>query len=227
MSETDVKKAIVDALNLHPGVHFVRIHTGGYRARVHGAPAGDSVCYNEVIPRNASNTFAGWTALEADNMNSTTKTCGKCDEVKTLDEFPRRPDSPDGLRGQCKVCCNVAGKRWREEHRDQISANHLRWRNNNPERISKYRKAFRLKNPAAVLAGVMRYQARHPERRAARRKVAAAVRAGTLVRPDTCSGCETPTGRIEGHHDDYNKPLVVRWLCRRCHQDHHNEERAA
>jgi len=51
-----------------------------------------------------------------------------------------------------------------------------------------------------------------------------AVRDGWLVRPDACSKCGgPPTGKtkIEGHHDDYNEPLKVRWLCRRCHFAHH------
>lgn len=43
---------------------------------------------------------------------------------------------------------------------------------------------------------------------------------GRLVRPDTCFGC----GRVvpvEAHHEDYDKPYDVWWLCRKCHVSYH------
>ncbi len=58
------------------------------------------------------------------------------------------------------------------------------------------------------------------ERKRARRRVATAVANGSLVRPATCEACGkqcTP----EAHHDDYAKPLVVRWLCSGCHGAQH------
>lgn len=52
-----------------------------------------------------------------------------------------------------------------------------------------------------------------------------AIRAGILIRPDTCSRCgERPgygrDGRslIQGHHHDYSKPLDVEWICAKCHR---------
>jgi len=64
------------------------------------------------------------------------------------------------------------------------------------------------------------YQA-NPERRfirAARRKVATEIEAGRLTR-EPCVVCGEK--QSEAHHDDYDKPLNIVWLCRRHHMDHH------
>jgi hypothetical protein len=47
--------------------------------------------------------------------------------------------------------------------------------------------------------------------RKAHRAVREALTRGALVR-QPCEVCET-TLNVEAHHDDYNLPLVVRWLC--------------
>jgi hypothetical protein len=57
-------------------------------------------------------------------------------------------------------------------------------------------------------------------------KVAKAVRAGKLV-PKPCEVCgasgKARDGRraIHAHHDDYTKPLDVRWLCKKHHDELH------
>jgi hypothetical protein len=54
----------------------------------------------------------------------------------------------------------------------------------------------------------------------ARRKARAAVRAGKLTR-QPCERCGDP--KADAHHEDYSKPLDVRWLCRKHHAVRHCE----
>jgi hypothetical protein len=53
----------------------------------------------------------------------------------------------------------------------------------------------------------------------ARYIVADALRRGTLIKPESCAICGHKVARQElcGHHDDYSKPLMVRWCCKSCH----------
>lgn len=46
------------------------------------------------------------------------------------------------------------------------------------------------------------------------------VRRGKLI-PKPCEKCGN--AKAEMHHEDYNKPLEVTWLCRECHVDLHTE----
>ncbi len=54
----------------------------------------------------------------------------------------------------------------------------------------------------------------------ARSKVSRAIRAGRLTRPNHCELCGREAW-IVGHHEDYDKPLVVMWLCQVCHSLQH------
>lgn len=55
----------------------------------------------------------------------------------------------------------------------------------------------------------------------ARARAASAIRQGLLVR-QPCEQCgATGPETIHAHHDDYTEPLLVRWLCRRCHSAFH------
>jgi hypothetical protein len=55
----------------------------------------------------------------------------------------------------------------------------------------------------------------------ARKALNHAVAAGKII-PQPCEKCSAP--KAQGHHDDYSKPLEVRWWCARCHSQHHNQK---
>lgn len=54
--------------------------------------------------------------------------------------------------------------------------------------------------------------------------VANALKKGLLIRPELCLRCNDNLF-IEGHHEDYDKPLDVLWLCRDCHSLLHHPNR--
>lgn len=58
--------------------------------------------------------------------------------------------------------------------------------------------------------------AKHWEKQKARITLNYYVRTGKIVRPKVCSSCKK-SKKVEGHHEDYSRPLVVKWVCRQCH----------
>lgn len=65
---------------------------------------------------------------------------------------------------------------------------------------------------------VNRYRAKNPDKVAAQKLMTAAIARGELVRPAVCQCCGGPSKRrLDGHHHDYDKPLDVVFVCRRCH----------
>lgn len=71
-----------------------------------------------------------------------------------------------------------------------------------------------------------RFRAKYPIKAAAHDAVKDALRAGRLVR-SPCEVCGEP--KAQAHHDDYTRPLDVRWLCKAHHDEWHanNEPKVA
>ena len=80
-------------------------------------------------------------------------------------------------------------------------------------------RAFYLKNKEAILEkGRKTY--RNSSKPQAKAKVRLAIEKGLLTR-QPCEECGDK--QAEAHHDDYAKPLDVRWLCRSHHKQWHAE----
>ena len=51
-----------------------------------------------------------------------------------------------------------------------------------------------------------------------------AIKSGELIKSKVCEVCGLG-GKIQGHHEDYDDPLSVVWVCVRCHADIHKKKR--
>lgn len=71
-------------------------------------------------------------------------------------------------------------------------------------------------DPVAVVASVMR--SRDPAKHRARATLNYAKKTGK-IQQQPCESCGDV--RSQGHHEDYSRPLEVRWLCHRHHAELH------
>lgn len=136
------------------------------------------------------------------------KTCVACGATKPLSEFYKHAGMADGFLNQCKTC---------------KKAYQTDYRASNIEAVRSY-DVDRAKTPtrkAAARRITVRMRERHPDKYAAQTAVSNAIRDGRLVR-QPCEVCGA-TRHIHGHHDDYSKPLDVRWLCPVHHAARHAE----
>lgn len=81
-------------------------------------------------------------------------------------------------------------------------------------RLTRYQR----ENPDKVREQTKRYRAQNPMKRRAHRKVEVEIRAGRLT-GKPCEVCGNQ--KSQAHHDDYNKPLDLIWLCAGHHMRRH------
>lgn len=155
------------------------------------------------------------------------KPCIACHLALPIAEFYIHPKMADGHLNKCKTCCKVAAKKLREDKLNEVRERDRNRYRRDYEKRRTYASAYQRtdKGKKAAAASRRRYADRNPERRAARIALGNAVRDGRIIKPGACQECGAP-GRIHGHHDDYSRPLAVRWLCVPCHTLAHYGERA-
>lgn len=185
-----------------------------YRDKTHGDGLSSrcAVCHNQAIrerTRREPEHFraiarASWYRRKAARANTSEQTipafkrCSHCGATKPGALFHRDRVNQDGLRSWCAECWDgVLRERRTEAPEHYRSAKRASWHRN------KHKVVYDLK-------------------RRAKARVQEALRAGWLHRMP-CEVCGVY--RVHGHHDDYSKPLQVRWLCALHHSAVHREAR--
>jgi hypothetical protein len=135
------------------------------------------------------------------------KTCFKCKRELPLSEFYKHKQMKDGHLNKCIECAKRDIREFRKTH-DHVREQDTFKYHNNPakkEQTNNNCKSWRERNPKAHKAHNL---------------VQVAVKTGKLLR-QPCEVCNAP--KAIAHHDDYDKPLDVGWLCKLHHNRHLSE----
>lgn len=150
------------------------------------------------------------------------KECFKCKKTLPVTSFYKHKAMKDGRLNKCKEC-NKKDVRENRDNKLDYYREYDRSRANRPERIL-LRENY-VKTDAGKLSAnkaKKKWAESNVVKMAASTLVNNRIRSGQIVKAKKCSVCGS-TGRIHGHHDDYTKPLDVRWLCSSCHVKWHKE----
>jgi len=130
------------------------------------------------------------------------KECFKCGEVKDLSEFYKHKMMSDGHLNKCKEC------------------NKIDVRKNRKNKAEYYRAYDRARGNRQNKEYTDQWRAEKPKAYKAHSKVSNAIRDGKMKRLP-CEICGDKESHA--HHDDYNYPLTVRFLCAIHHKQWHDE----
>lgn len=121
------------------------------------------------------------------------KTCPACETEKPMGDFSYNRSRKDGRSCWCRECKKKDEKRYSHTPEGRINRE----------------------------AATRRQRKRCPQKAIAGAVLRSAVRKGRINRPSECACDCKQSGRIDGHHWDYSKPLNVRWLHYNCHMELH------
>ena len=137
------------------------------------------------------------------------KRCSKCKTFYEKDLFTKNNLNKDKLNSWCRNCTRKSSYNC-----------YLKNRKKRLEQTKEYGKTPKGKEVAKK--AVRKWNAKNRKARLAYMGVGIAVRAGLLI-PLPCEKCGKKES--QAHHEDYDKPYVVLWLCVKCHNDHHSKKK--
>ena len=136
------------------------------------------------------------------------KKCRECGFEKELSDFYKHKKMKDGHLNICKDCTKKRVGSHRLQNLDRIR-NYDRERGKLPHRKKQNTERTR------------RIRREKPGYYSAHQAIANAIKSGRIKKPQKCAWCGREHSQIEGHHEDYRKPLDVIWLCSPCHKIYH------
>lgn len=143
------------------------------------------------------------------------KTCTKCNQEKSFEDFSKNKQSKDGRHTQCKQCRNkdTRATYWedpekeRQRNREKYARDpdYLKnWRRKNPDKVREYHRRYDEKNPEAHVLRTQKYNAKKrgaltPE------ELDVSFEYRKAILKDPCFYCGSTTA--ESYHVDHKFPI--------------------
>jgi hypothetical protein len=158
--------------------------------------------------------FKGKRAME-------TKECTKCSQIKDVVLFNKRMKSLDGYMPKCQSCEKEYKNtdKYKESNRIRCKEDYKKNTTIRKAAVHTYKQTERGKEGESKQR--KKYRAEYPLKYKAHGIVTRAILSGKLLKQN-CEACGSTNG-VEAHHEDYNKPLDVNWLCVPHHIARHKE----
>ena len=153
--------------------------------------------------------------------------CKKCGETKSIKDFYL------SNRVSCKECLKERTILWQKNNLQRFkehSAKQIAKRRTDPDYRKKQAKFYRKWYAKYGRKRAKNHQEMNnlwrklnPEKCKTGQLVRIALKLGKLKKPKHCSKCRLKR-KLVAHHDNYEFPLKVRWLCYSCHKNLHNSK---
>jgi len=118
-------------------------------------------------------------------------------------------------------------QKYREKHKEEISRKAKNWRlnnrdwyfeyiKNNKEKIKQRKRKYVKSRIKEILAKQKEKRKNKPDQYMARTKITYLRQANKINPKNKCEICFQYKTTV-AHHQDYSKPMDVKWVCKRCH----------
>ena len=150
----------------------------------------------------------------------TMKLCKTCNTEKDLFQFGSRKASLDGLSPKCKSCQSSYDKNRANDPKRVAARLSYSKTDAGIQSSNKAKKKWSENNKGKIAKSQVKYRELNPKKLMCHGIVGYAIKCTKLTR-EPCEVCGDI--KVHGHHDDYNEPMNVRWLCCIHHKQWHVE----
>ncbi len=140
--------------------------------------------------------------------------CGETDEAKFYPSCLTHHDY------RCKVCFEAYRKQYTASHpqyREYLRQYYRQWMRNHPEVNNINFRKWYSQHQGVHYERRLTYARANPQRHNAHSAALRKFKVAEICKMDGCLELG------ERHHEDYNKPYEIRWLCRKHHKELHRQ----